>query len=179
MDATFTYSDDDRQPVIDYQVDEGVGRLTVDQAGGPGFVAAEDWDDVENDWDIRLAGNLPVSLAVELGAGQSVLDLGNLEVTDAAIRTGAGQTTVDLTGRWAHDVHISIEGGAGDVTILVPEGGNVELHASVAMGDVATSDLMERDGRLVSDDFDENAPTIEIMVEGGMGNVQVIAVPID
>jgi hypothetical protein len=178
MDGTFTYSDDDWQPVIDYQVEGGVGRLAVGQGSGPGFVAAEAWDDVENDWEIRLAGSLPLSLSVELGAGQSILDLGELNLTDATIRTGAGETTVDLVGSWDHDVRVSIDGGAGDVTILVPEGGNVELNASVGIGEVATSGFTEQNGSLVNEDYEAGAPTIVVTVTGGMGNVQVIAVPL-
>src|SRR5688572_16853469 len=60
MDGTFAYSDADWQPEIEYGVNDGVGRLAIDQGGGPDFVAADDWDDVENSWDIRLGGGLPI-----------------------------------------------------------------------------------------------------------------------
>jgi hypothetical protein len=178
MDGTFTYSGEDWQPSIAYGVAEDVGQLVVEQGSGPGFVAASDWGDVRNDWEIMLNGALPISLAVEVGAGESVLDLADLDLTEVTIRTGAGGTTVDLAGIWDHDVRVSIEGGAGDVTILVPEGRNVEVRATVGIGQIAASGLVEESGRLVSESAEPGGPTLQITVQGGMGTIEVVAVPV-
>jgi hypothetical protein len=72
--------------------------------------------DARNEWDISLNDELPTDLVVQLGAGESNLDLDSLALTGLDLQMGAGKTTVDLTGDYAQNFEASIRGGLGEAT---------------------------------------------------------------
>ena len=177
MDGTFTFSDEALAPVVDYAVDGGTGRLTVRQGGGPGFVPPADWSDVENAWDLRLGGGIPLALAVRLGAGESALTLGGLDLTAVAVETGAGATTVDFSGAWSWDVHATVAAGAGEVTIVLPRGAGVAVRAGVGLGSVTADGLPANGGRWVNDAYGVAPVTLAIDVTGHVGSVRLVLEP--
>ena len=177
MDGTFTFSDAALAPDIDYALDGGTGHLTVLQGGGPRFVPAADWSEVENAWDLRLAGDIPLALAVRLGAGESVLRLGGLELTDVAIETGAGATTVDFAGAWSRDVQATIDAGVGEVTIVLPRGVGVVVAANIGLGTVTAEGLTADGGRWVNDAYGVAPVTLAIDVTGHVGSVRLVLEP--
>src|SRR3712207_9434526 len=73
-------------------------------------------------------------LVVEMGAGESDLDLDSLTLTGLDLQMGAGETTVALTGDYAQDFDASIEGGVGGATVLVPSEVGVRVRAEGGLG---------------------------------------------
>ena len=63
---------------------------------------------------MRFNDEVPTDLRVEMGAGESNLDLDSLALTGLDLQMGAGKTTVDLTGDYTRGFDASIEGGVGD-----------------------------------------------------------------
>lgn len=173
MEATFTSTDEAVGRVVAYEVADGTGHLSVEQAGGAGFVAPWDWGQVEHAWDIKLAPEVPIALDVRLGAGAGTLSLGGLDLTALAIETGAGSTTVDLDGNWEHDLRATIEAGAGNLRVVVPDDPGVIVRASVDTGEITVDGLVEQHGAWVNAAYGRSPVTIEIVVRGGVGNVDI------
>lgn len=66
--------------------------------------------------------------AFELGAGEATLDLSQLATPTPTTTTGTPAATIPQ--------RVTVEMGAGDLTIVVPEGLDVRVDASVGFGDI-------------------------------------------
>jgi hypothetical protein len=117
MEADFAYNVADWKPKVDYDVSGDTGKLSVKQGSGKGVRLG---GDARNEWDLRLNDEVPTDLVVNMGAGESDLDLDSLSLTGLDLQMGAGETTVDLTGDYDRDFDASIQGGVGEATVMLP-----------------------------------------------------------
>ncbi len=83
-----SYSEDERLPVLDYEVkgSKGVFHFS-NQKDGDHF----SWFNIHSDKDtanIELANSVPVSLTMNFGVCDANIDLGGMEVSDASFSTG-------------------------------------------------------------------------------------------
>lgn len=62
---------------------------------------AEPGGKARNEWETRLNDEVPTDLVVQMGAGESDLDLDSLTLTRLKLQMGAGKATVNLTGDYA------------------------------------------------------------------------------
>ncbi|MHB8631337.1 MAG: LiaF transmembrane domain-containing protein, partial [Candidatus Limnocylindria bacterium] len=90
---------------------------------------------------VTVANDLPVSLEVNAGAGEFVMDLRDVRTTDAHLSVGASSTTVILP-RPTGDVPIELDGGASSVSIVIPS--DVEARISVSGGLISTTSTNPR-----------------------------------
>ena len=91
--------------------------------------------------DVRVANDLPLSFQLSAGAGEFVMDLHDVQTTDARLSVGASSTTIVLphpTG----DVSVRIDGGASSVVIEIPP--DVEARVTVTGGLISTSSTNPR-----------------------------------
>jgi hypothetical protein len=170
MEADFSYNVADWKPEMDYEVSGENGDLTVEQGGGEdgrlGGVA-------RNEWDLRFNDDVPTDLVVEMGAGESDLDLDSLTLTGLDLQMGAGETTVDLTGDYAQDFDASIEGGVGEATVLVPSEVGVRVRAEGGLGKI-NAERFQREGEAyVNDAYGDSAVTLNVDVRGGVGSINL------
>src|SRR5918993_5851532 len=100
MEGDFSYNVADWKPKVSYDVSGEKGELVVKQGSGDGAGLS---GDARNEWDVSLNDELPTALVVQLGAGESNLDLDSLTLTGLDLQMGAGKTTVDLTGDYTSD----------------------------------------------------------------------------
>lgn len=126
------------------------------------------------DWTLSLNPNLPLALALEVGASQTRLDLSALRVTDLSIKTGASSTALTLPAQ-AGFTHVQIETGAASVQVEIPQGVAARIRGTMGMGalNVDAHRFPRRGGEYASDDFETAANRVELMVEGGVGSVDV------
>src|SRR5215213_10694611 len=110
MEGDFSYNVSGWKPKISYDVSGGEGKLVVKQGSAEGASLS---GKARNEWDIRLNDEVPTGLVVQMGAGESDLDLDSLTLKGLDLQMGAGKTTVDLTGDYAQSFDASIEGGVG------------------------------------------------------------------
>src|SRR3712207_2345022 len=75
MEADFSYNVASWQPKVNYDVSGETGELIVRQGSGGGVRLG---GDARNEWDIRLNDEVPTNLSVQMGAGESDLDLDDL-----------------------------------------------------------------------------------------------------
>ena len=171
LNADFTYNVDDWEPEFDYRIDGAGGTLTLRQPD-------EDraflwWQDAENAWDVRLNDAVPTDLAVELGIGESVLQLGGLNLTGLDVEAGIGATDVDLSGAWSRDLDARIESGVGEVTVTLPEDVGVRVEVEEGLGDVDAEGLVEDGDAYVNAAYGEAPVTLHLEVEAGVSDVNL------
>ncbi len=126
------------------------------------------------DWDVSLNPNIPLALAFETGASQTTLDLVALRVTELTIKTGASATEITMPAN-AGATRARIESGAASVKVRIPNGVAGRISGQMGLGalDVDQSRFPRRGGGYESDDFITATNRAEIVVEGGVGSVDV------
>jgi hypothetical protein len=86
-------------------------------------------------------------LRYETGASNVTLKgLANANFSEMEFRSGAGDYTLDFTGELQQDAEVTVESGISSVTIVVPEGMNVDLTFEGGLSNVSTSGEWQQKG---------------------------------
>lgn len=96
---------------------------------GGGDVTGINWFSEQN-WDLRLNGDVPIELAVDVGAGEANLELMELTADRLQVNVGIGEATVVLPAEGRYTAQI--EGAIGQTTVIVPAG--LAVRAEVDAG---------------------------------------------
>lgn len=84
-------------------------------------------------WDLALNQDTPLDLTLNLGVGESLLDLANLTISDLRISMGVGQATIDLP---SGEYNASIDGGVGQTVVVLPAEGNLQINVQGGVGEI-------------------------------------------
>jgi len=169
MEAEFTYRTRRRSPEVDYHVSGGRGVLTVrhGRSGGPNFGSSK------NEWDVRLNSRIPIKLDVDLGAGESRLDLSDIDLRSLTVDMGVGEMRLDLRRSYEQDLDVSIDGGVGSGTIYLPGNVGVRVRVDGGIGSVHAPDF-SKSGHVYTNDAYGKAPvTIDVSVDAGIGTIDL------
>jgi hypothetical protein len=170
MEGDFSYNVADWKPQIDYEASGEKGDLTVEQGSGDdGRLGGG----ARNEWDLRFNDDVPTDLVVEMGAGESDLDLDSLTLTGLDLEMGAGETTVDLTGDYAQDFDASIEGGVGEATVLVPSEVGVRVRAEGGLGKINAEGFQREGEAYVNEAYGDSDVSLNVDVRGGVGSINL------
>ena len=127
-----------------------------------------------SDIAVKVANDVPLSLTMNAGAGDFLVDLHDVKVTDARFSMGAASTTVVLPHP-SGEVGIRVDGGASSVTIEVPA--DVEARVTVSGGLVSSSSVNPRatkDGNVIQTSGYVGAKDrVTVTVTGGASSVVV------
>jgi hypothetical protein len=108
----------------------------------------------------------------ETGASDVTLEgLANANFSEMEFHGGAGSFTLDFSGELQQDADISVEAGISSVTIVVPEGVDVELTFEGGLSNVSYSGEWERHGDTYS--MTGDGPTLSIRVKMGAGDLKL------
>jgi Cell wall-active antibiotics response 4TMS YvqF len=110
---------------------------------------------------------------VQMGAGESDLDLDSLALTGVDLQMGAGKTTVDLTGDYAQSFDASIQGGVGEATVLLPSEVGVKAKAVGGLGKINAEGLKKVGDSYVNDAYGESDVNLSVDVKGGVGQINL------
>jgi hypothetical protein len=169
MEADFTYRSRRQPPEVEYYVSEGRGVLTVRhrRSSGP-FLGSS-----KNEWDVRLNSRIPVKLEVDLGAGESRLDLSELDLRALTVDMGVGEMKLDLRGRYQQNLDVSIDGGIGSGTIYFPSEAGVRVRVDGGLGSVDASGF-HKSGHFYTNDAYGKAPiAIDVNIDAGIGSIDL------
>jgi N-terminal domain of toast_rack, DUF2154 len=166
IEADFAYNVADWQPEVSGETDE----LSVEQGSGED---APFGGDARNEWDLRFNDDVPLDLSVEMGAGESDLDLDSLALTGLNLAMGAGVTTVDLTGDYEQNLAANIEGGLGEAAVLLPSEVGVRVNAQGGLGQINAEGLRSEGEAYVNDAYGDSDVTLEVDVRGGIGEINL------
>ena len=170
MEADFSYNVSDWKPKISYDVSGKKGELVVKQGSAEGGGLS---GGARNKWDVSLNDEVPTDLVVQMGAGESDLDLDSLTLTGVDLQMGAGKTTVDLTGDYARDFDATIEGGVGEATVLLPSKVGVKAKAEGGLGKINAKGLEKVGDYYVNDAYGESDTNLSVDVKGGVGEINL------
>lgn len=175
LDAKFTYNVEEWKPEVDYEISGNEGRLTVRQPEGEtGSVSIPDTDNVKNEWDLKLNDDIPMDLDINLGVGESELELSGLTLNSLDIQTGVGETTIDLTGDWATSFDVDIEGGVGQTTVRLPRGVGVRVETQTGIGGINVRNLIQNGDTYTNAAYENADVILDITVQGGVGAIDLI-----
>ena len=126
-------------------------------------------------WDLQLNKKVPVDLALHFGAGQARLDVGSLDLRGVELEMGVGQMDVDLRGAPKHSYNVGIHGGIGQATVRLLADTAVYVEAHGGIGSIQVHGLQQEDGHWVSPSYDRGQNKVRIEIQGGIGEIKVIA----
>jgi hypothetical protein len=126
------------------------------------------------EWALAFNSNIPLSLELESGASESVLDLKDLLVKNLTIETGASSTTVTLPAK-AGFTKVKVESGAASVNLKVPDGvaAKIKVESAIASSDIDTQRFPRNGKGYRSADYDTAANKVDIAIETGVGSISV------
>jgi N-terminal domain of toast_rack, DUF2154 len=169
MDADFRYSRAEWKPELKYEVTGERGTLVVRQHGNHSIGSNN-----KNEWELRLNEDVPMDLTVNLGAGQGILDLGNVSLHSLDVEMGVGELKLNLTGHPRNNVDVRVNGGVGEATVRLPRRARLEVEAHGGIGEITTSGLTKRDSLWVNEPSGETDVTMHVSVNGGIGGMHLI-----
>jgi hypothetical protein len=171
LDGSFTYPAPSWKPKVTYAVEGTRGVLVVSQ---PEESKVPAFGNNDNIWDLKLAQGIPTDLTLNLGVGQSTIDLSKLDVTRLKVVSGVGQTTIDLSGPLAHDLLARVDSGVGEVDITVPANVPVKITGgSDGIGEMSAPGFKNEGDSLVNDAWGSPGPTLELELTRGIGEIKV------
>jgi N-terminal domain of toast_rack, DUF2154 len=170
MDGDFSYNVSEWKPKVSYDVSGGEGELLVKQGGAnSGSLDGK----ARNEWDISFNEGVPTDLVVQMGAGESDLDLDSLALKGLDLKMGAGKSTIDLTGDYAQSFDASIQGGVGEATVLVPSEVGVRVKAEGGLGKINAEGFQREGEAYVNDAYGDSDVTLDVDVRGGVGQINL------
>src|SRR5215212_7572552 len=173
MEGDFSYNVSEWKPKVSYDVSGGEGELLVKQgSANSGSLDGK----ARNEWDISLNEEVPTDLVVQVGAGESELDLDSLTLKGVDLKMGAGKSTVDLTGDYAKSFDATIQGGVGEATVLLPSEVGVKVKAEGGLGKINAKGLKKVGDSYVNDAYGESDINLSVEVQGGVGEINLKAV---
>lgn len=174
LEASFIRVPGEWQPEVGYSVDATKGALVVRQPDAPqGFCIPDDG----NEWSLALARSVPTTLTLELGLGESTVNLRDVDVRRLDIAAGIGKATIDLTGPRDNDVAGRINCGVGDLTLIVPKDVGVRITGGGGgIGTFEAPGFSRTDEALVNPAWNEDGTTIDLKLTQGVGKVTVKSV---
>jgi hypothetical protein len=168
----FSYNVPTWKPEVRYRSEGSRGVLTVKQ---PGSNHTATLGKTQYRWDLQLNNKVPLDLAVRFGAGQAKLDLGSLILRGVELNMGVGHLDMDLRGKVKHSYTVSIHGGIGQATVRLPADAGIYAEAHGGIGAIKVRGLRSMGGHWESDSYEHAENKIRIDVNGGIGEINLIA----
>lgn len=124
--------------------------------------------------DALLSRHVPLTLRVEVGAGQSTFNLTDLAVQTFSLNAGAGQTTVYFPAA-AGQTQAEINSGAGQLTLIIPPNVGAAIHTKVGIVNihVPASRFQKTSAGYQSLNYGTSTNKVDITLHLGIGQVDV------
>jgi N-terminal domain of toast_rack, DUF2154/Domain of unknown function (DUF5668) len=169
LDASFDYDDTEGKPTIDYSVSGDHGDLSITQDDDSHTL----WGGRQDNWDLRLGSGVPIDLKLNMGAGQSNLQMNDIDLSRLEVHMGVGDLHLDLTGPRTSDLDATIQGGVGSATIRLPKDVGVRVNASGGIGSISAHGLQRDGDAYINAAYGKTPATINLTVEGGVGQINL------
>jgi hypothetical protein len=125
-------------------------------------------------WSIGLNPKVAYDLDLNMGVGNSTIDLSKLTLTNGKINVGVGQVEVRLpsTGKF----NFKIDGGVGTLKIRLPGRIGVHIDLDSGLGSFNAGSRLRSIGDNVyeTDGFATASDQITLKIEAGIGSINVI-----
>ena len=169
LEASFEFNRERNRPEVDYRLFGDKGILEVRHARRHGV----NFGTTRNRWDLTLGQAVPLDLTIDLGAGQSDIDLRGLKLERVEIDMGVGEVDLDLRGPHASGFLVKIDGGIGSAKLALPAEVGVRVKVDGGIGSVSAHGLTKQAGAYVNDAYGKSPVTIEIDIDAGIGSLDL------
>lgn len=115
-------------------------------------------DDESLTWDIGLSPDVPVTLDINGGVGNSEFDLSGLQIENFVVNGGVGNIRADLPAM-EDSYNATINSGTGEISITLAADSALNLNINGGVGNVII-------------DVPEGA-AVQVVGQSGVGNIQV------
>lgn len=171
MEGVFSYNARRWLPVVDYKVESDTGYLKIRHSrrrgiGWPG-------ESSRNRWDIRLKEGFPLSLRIDMGAGDNRVDLRGIDVSDLNVDMGVGGLRLDLSGPRKRDLKVNVDGGVGSLVVYFPREIGVRVEVDGGLGSIHASGLTKKRHEYLNDAWGKSEVTIDASIDGGIGSIDL------
>jgi N-terminal domain of toast_rack, DUF2154 len=170
LDAEFDYDNPALKPTVRYEASSFRGRLTIAQPEAHHSGSASHYE-----WKLRLNNGVPMEVVTRLGAGNAEMNLGALNLHGVEVHMGVGNLDIDLRGDPKRDYSVEIHGGVGNASVHLPAGVGIDAHAKGGIGNIEAPGLEKRGGRWVNAKREDAKVTIHLDIQGGIGNITLLA----
>jgi N-terminal domain of toast_rack, DUF2154 len=126
-------------------------------------------------WNLEVNKDVLLDVTVNCGAGQNRLELGNTKLRSVSVHIGAGQVDLDLRGHPTRDYDVAVHGGVGQATVRLPQDIGIWAQAHGGIGHIEVRGLTKKGGHWESAGFDEAKVNVRVQVEGGIGQIEILA----
>jgi hypothetical protein len=125
------------------------------------------------DWDVALNTEIPIALALSLGANKSMLDLRDMNITDLKLETGASDTRLTLPARGRYRADFDF--GAASLEVTIPDGLSARIRASLGAADmkIDESRFPRNGGYYQSPDYDSAAHAVDMSIDAGAASIRI------
>lgn len=168
LDADFVYNQPEWKPEMTYVVQNGQGELVVSQ---PEQLHLLGLGGNRYEWTLNLNNQIPLQVKIDLGAGETNLILGDLNLSRLELNSGAASALVDLSGTHAANLDVLVQMGVGHLKLRLPRTVGVRVEMSGGLGDSGTGELIPLNGALVNEAYGQSDAQINVKVSGGIGAV--------
>ena len=125
----------------------------------------------EENWNISVHNQTPISLLLSVGTGDIHMEPGNAQISELALESGAGSLFLDIHDWEGDSLPIRIENGAGDITVLFPERSRVSVALDRAIGNLFLTGFTGDDHGYYHETSSSDAPDIHVSISQGIGDV--------
>ncbi len=169
LEASFRYPEKLGAPEVRYDAAGFRGRLTVESRE-----SKHSMRNGKHEWNLKLGPTVPTDLKLNLGVGESHVDLTRIPLHSLEIHIGVGELDLNLAGKYEKGVDVTVRGGVGEATIRLPRDFGVIADAKGGIGSIDVKGLEQRNGRYVNDAYQEGKPALKLDVRGGVGSINLI-----
>ncbi|MGB8957864.1 MAG: toast rack family protein [Candidatus Aminicenantales bacterium] len=173
LEASFEFNRERNRPEVNYRLFGDKGILEVRHARRHGV----NFGTTRNRWDLTLGQAVPLDLTIDLGAGQSDIDLRGLKLERVEIDMGVGEVNLDLRGPHASGFLVKIDGGVGSAKLALPAEVGVRVKVDGGIGSVNAHGLTKQAGAYVNDAYGKSPVTIEVDIDAGIGSLDLTCEP--
>ncbi len=143
-------------------------------------ISAEDADwhiphSVSTEWDIALSRDATLDIDINIGAASADLDLRHLRVANLTIDGGAADIEITLPEAASH-THADIDIGAANLVVIIPDGVAARIRTDAPVSSLSIDGRRfpkEDDNVHISPDYRTAENTIDITIDAGVSNIEI------
>ncbi len=159
------------KPIVTHSIEDGEALVRVRQ---PNLGRRTIGKKARSHWILNVSDDVPTHLVIDIGVGDSRIDLGDAKIEQLDIDAGVCGVVINAEDI-RHDLTIDIDSGVGEVTIHVPDDVGVHVDCDRGIGSFHYTGLTKAHGGYVNAAYGETDSLITIRVDSGVGQVSVVA----
>jgi hypothetical protein len=155
-----------------YEVNQGLGTFRLANTSTSSVPVFPFGNTSDLAWDLKLNGEIPLTLNSKVVAGEQIADLSGLNLNEFTIETTVGNADISLPEADRPDGQIEVT--LGELIIRVPQGVPVRIELESGLTSVSLPDGYTQNGNLItSSETGSAADTIDLKVNMPLGIFRV------